>query len=81
MQSVPGRSLTPTQNLIIGILLRSFWILPTSPKSRYNNPNKGIQKLTISLDGVQRLDIPVVFSPVTGDMKALNPDEIKTIGA
>ena len=55
--------------------------LPTSPQSRFNNPNRGIQKLTISLDGVQELDISVVFSPVAGDTKRFDPADLKSIGS
>jgi len=55
--------------------------LPTSPQSEYNNPNRGIQKLTIHLEGVQKLDISVVFSPVAGDMERFDPAVLKSTGA
>ncbi len=53
--------------------------LPTSPQSEYNRPNKGIQKLTVSLNGVRKVDISVVFSPVSGETKVRNPVNIRGI--
>ena len=36
--------------------------LPTSPQSKYNKSNKGIQKLCICIDSAKDVDISVVFS-------------------
>jgi len=56
-------------------------LLPTSPQSRFNNPNRGIQKLTVYLEGVQELDLSVVFSPDPSNTKRFDPADLKSIGS
>ncbi len=44
--------------------------LPTSPDPPGQNPNKGVRKLTVRLEGVTIVQLSVAFAPVTGEKRA-----------